>query len=48
MLDNGTRHERRTAMIAKEFERCKVNIAALQETRLEAQGQIKENEYTFF
>ena len=51
MLDNDdadTRSERRTAMIAKELHRYKIDIAALQETRLERQGQVQEKEYTFF
>jgi len=34
MLDKETRPERRTAMIAKEIERYKIDITALQETRL--------------
>ena len=35
-------------MIAKELARYSVDIAALQETRLEGQGQLKESTHTFF
>ena len=46
--DYDTRPERRTALIAKELHRYNIDIAALQETRLEGQGQEQEKEYTFF
>ena len=46
--DDGTRPERRTALIAKELHRYNICIAALQETRLEGQGQVQEKEFTFF
>ena len=39
---------RKTAIINNELLRLKVDIAALQETRLAGQGSIKENDYTFF
>ena len=48
MLDNDTRPERRTALIAKELDRYNIDIAALQETRLQGQGQLQEEKYTFF
>ena len=39
---------RKTVIINNELIRLKVDIAALQETRLAGQGTIKENSYTFF
>ena len=45
--DNDTRPERRTALIAKELHRYNIELAALQETRQEGQGQVQEKEYTF-
>ncbi|XP_033109346.1 craniofacial development protein 2-like [Anneissia japonica] len=42
------RPERRTALVDRELYRYSVDIAALQETRLKEQGQIKEQNYTFF
>ena len=39
---------RKTAVINNELLRLKVDIAALQETRLAGQGSFKENNYTFF
>ena len=48
MLDNDRRPERRTALIAKELERYSIDIAALQETRLQGQGQLREDKFTFF
>ncbi|XDV44251.1 hypothetical protein PO909_012565 [Leuciscus waleckii] len=48
MLDGVSRPERRTAQIAKELQRYRVNIAALQETRVEGQGQVQEENYSFF
>ena len=39
---------RKTAIINNELLRLKVDIAALQETRLAGQGSIRENDYTFF
>ena len=47
MLDRGNRPERRTALIARELQLFGVEIAALQETRFEAQGQLQEEDYTF-
>ena len=48
LLDGDNHPERRTALIAKELARYSVDIAALQETRLEGQGQLKESMHTFF
>ena len=48
MLDIGNRPERRTALIARELQLFCIEIAALQETRLEAQGQLQEEDYTLF
>uniref|UniRef100_G1KYM6 Endonuclease/exonuclease/phosphatase domain-containing protein n=1 Tax=Anolis carolinensis TaxID=28377 RepID=G1KYM6_ANOCA len=52
LLDNtdSERPERRTALIARELGRFKIDIAALQETRRAGEGQLKEEEggYTFF
>ena len=39
LLDGDNHPERRTALITKELARYSVDIAALQETRLEGQGQ---------
>ena len=48
MLDGDSRPERRTAIIAKELERYNVNIAALQETRIEGKGRIWESKYRIY
>ena len=48
LLDGNNCPERRTAFIAKELARYSVDIATLQETRLEGQGQLKESTHTFF
>jgi exonuclease III len=48
MLDGGERPERRSALVDKELHCHNINIAALQETRLQGQGQLKEEHYTFF
>nr|VZI00951.1 unnamed protein product [Spirometra erinaceieuropaei] len=52
LLDNprSNRPERRTALVARELARCKVDIAALSETRFSEQGQLEEvgAGYTFF
>ena len=48
MLDNDKRPERRSALIAKELKSLNIDIAALQETRLEKQGNIQEKDYTFY
>ena len=45
-LKNAERPQRQTALVARELDRY--NIAALQETRLEGQGSLQENNYTFF
>nr|VZI33389.1 unnamed protein product [Spirometra erinaceieuropaei] len=44
------RPERRTALVARELARCKVDIAALSETRFSEQGQLEvvSAGYTFF
>nr|VZI27905.1 unnamed protein product [Spirometra erinaceieuropaei] len=52
LLDNprSNRPERRTARVARELARYKVDIAALSETRFSEQGQLEEvgAGYTFF
>ncbi|BHF78563.1 hypothetical protein SprV_0602167600 [Sparganum proliferum] len=52
LLDNprSDRPERRTALVARELARYKVDIAALSETRFSEQGQLEEvgDGYTFF
>nr|VZI02417.1 unnamed protein product [Spirometra erinaceieuropaei] len=52
LLDNprGNRPERRTALVARELARYKVDIAALSETRFSEQAQLEEigAGYTFF
>ena len=48
LLDGDNHPERRKALIAKELARYSDDIAALQETRLEGQGQLKESMHTFF
>ena len=42
------RMERRSAVVAKELEKIGVDVAALQETRLEGSGMIKEKEFSIF
>ena len=39
---------RKTAIINNELLRLKVDVAALQETRLPGLGKLKEKDYTFF
>ena len=48
--DNTARPERRTALIAKELARYRIDIAALSETKLADEGILKEDGsgYTFF
>ena len=48
MLDGESRPERRTALIDRELHHYGVSIAALQETRIEGQGKLREENYTFF
>ena len=50
LLDSSSRPERRTALVARELARYKIDIAALSETRLAGEGQLKEasSGYTFF
>ncbi|MEL6806088.1 MAG: endonuclease/exonuclease/phosphatase family protein, partial [Bacteroidota bacterium] len=43
-----TRDVRKTAVINNELVRLKVDIAALQETRLAGHGSIREKDFTFF
>ena len=47
-LLDGDNHPERTALIAKDLARYSVDVAALQETSLEGQGQLKESTHTFF
>ena len=42
------RRQRQTALIARELDRYSIDIAALQETRLEGQGSLQGNNYSFF
>ena len=42
------RMQRRSAVVAKELEKIGVDVAALQETRLEGSGMIKEKEFSIF
>ena len=46
--DEVQRMERRSAVVAKELGKIGVDIAALQETRLESSGVIKEKEFSIF
>ena len=39
---------RKTAIIDRELERLKIDIAALQETRIPSNGSLREKNYTFF
>ncbi|XP_061142364.1 uncharacterized protein LOC133159416, partial [Syngnathus typhle] len=52
LMDSVTsdRPERRTAIIARELRRCRIDIAALSETRRAEEGHLKEEKggYTFF
>ena len=48
LLDGDNHPERRTALIAKELARYSVDVAALQETRLEGQRQLNESMHMFF
>ncbi len=52
LMDSATsdRPERRTAIIARELRRYRIDLAALSETRLADEGQLKEEKggYTFF
>lgn len=50
LLDNDVRHERRTAIIARELARYNIDIAALSETRISGATQFEEvgAGYTFF
>ena len=46
-IDN-TSDVRKTVIINNEFHRLKVDIAALQKTRLAGQGSIREKDFTLF
>ena len=48
--EEANRPMRRTALVAKELERYRIDIAALSETRFAEEGQLKEvgSGYTFF
>ena len=50
LLDRGDRHERRTAIIARELARYDIDVAALSETRISGSTQFEEvgAGYTFF
>ncbi len=52
LMDSATSDgpERRTAIIARELRRYRIDLAALSETRLADEGQLKEEKggYTFF
>jgi len=50
LLDRADRHERRSAIIARELARYRIDIAALSETRLSGSLQFEEvgAGYTFF
>ena len=47
--DNSLRPHRRTALISRELDRFKVDIAAISETRLHGEGNLSEigSNYTF-
>ena len=47
-MKDAERPQRQTALVARELDRYNIDIAALQETRLEGQGSLQENNYTFF
>ena len=49
-IDTSERHQRRSALVAKELERYNIDIAALSETRLAGKGELCErgSGYTFF
>ncbi|XP_061728258.1 uncharacterized protein LOC133533309 [Cydia pomonella] len=46
--EDGTPALRKTSIIDRELLRLRVDIAALQETRLADEGSLRENNYTFF
>ena len=48
LLDNEERPERRTALISRELERYKIDIAALQETRFSDKGKLKEKTHIHY
>ena len=47
-MKDADRPQRQTALVARELDRYNIDIAALQETHLEGQGSLQENNYTFF
>ena len=48
LQDNDNNPERRTAVISKVLDKYNIDIAALSETRIPGNGQLKEKDYTFF
>lgn len=50
LLDNQDRHERRSAIVARQLERFNIDVAALSETRISGSTQFEEvgAGYTFF
>ena len=47
-MKDAERPQRQTALVVRELDRYNIDIAALQETRLEGQGSLQENNFTFF
>ena len=47
-LKDADRPQRQTTLVARELDRYNIDIAALQETRLEGQGTLQEKNHTFF
>ena len=47
-LKDADRPQRQTALVARELDRYNIDIAALQETRLEGQCTLQEQNHTFF
>ena len=48
LLDRDDSMVRRSAIVAKELARLKIDVAPLQETRLEGRGSLRERTHTFF
>ena len=48
LQDNDNNPERRTAVISKVLDKYSIDIAALSETRIPGNGQLKEKGYTYF
>jgi len=47
-LTNSGRPPRRTALVSKELKNINIDVAALQETRMHGEGQVKEKSHTIF